>query len=131
MQRTRLGVYGVALKEGKILLVEQEGGPYKGKFDFPGGGNEFGETIEEALRREFAEEVACGFESMSWIANLTAVVLVQEAYTFYQIGLIYQVHGLHSLDGEGHLKHAWVDLRELNENNCSALLIQYLNQGTK
>lgn len=50
-------VYGVIIRDGKILLMPQwfEHGP---GYDFPGGGIELelGETIGEALRREIREE---------------------------------------------------------------------------
>lgn len=47
----RPSVYGVVVEKGKVLLSKQWDG-----YDFPGGGVEIGETIEEALIREFWEE---------------------------------------------------------------------------
>lgn len=47
----RPSVYGVALRDDKVLLVPQWDG-----YDFPGGGIEIGETIDEAFEREFREE---------------------------------------------------------------------------
>jgi len=47
----RPGVYGLLIEEGKILLSPQRDG-----YDFPGGGIEKDENIEEALKREFFEE---------------------------------------------------------------------------
>ncbi len=118
---TRTGVYGVAENEGKILLVKQECGPYAGKFDFPGGGMEFGETAEGALRREFAEEVAMEFDALHLIDNLTATADVD---SFYQIGMIYQVKGCRPIneDKGGDLQHVWADLMALSEGECSKLL---------
>jgi 8-oxo-dGTP pyrophosphatase MutT (NUDIX family) len=57
-----------------LLVVRQKRGPYAGKLDFPGGGIEFGESAELALRREFSEEVAMEFDSLQLIDNLTATV---------------------------------------------------------
>lgn len=132
---TRIGVYGVALEVEKILLIQQERGPFTGKFDFPGGGIEFGETAEFALRREFAEEVACGFDSLTLLDNLTAIVDVPEsstkaAYTFYQIGLIYQVAGLKPLKGheKGDLQYTWIDPKTLSQEKCSPLLWQFVKE---
>ncbi|MCU0652707.1 MAG: NUDIX domain-containing protein [Candidatus Pacebacteria bacterium] len=51
----RPSVYGVIVRDGKILLSRQWDG-----YDFPGGGVNLGERIEEALRREVWEET--GFE---------------------------------------------------------------------
>lgn len=49
----RLGVYAVMLREDKALLVTNRS---SGKFSFPGGGVDRGETLQEALRRELREE---------------------------------------------------------------------------
>lgn len=52
-----LGVYGLIIKEDKIVLIKKYGGPYDGKLDLPGGTIEFGETPEETLKRELLEEI--------------------------------------------------------------------------
>lgn len=135
---TRVGVYGVYFKKEKMLLIEQQRGPFKGKYDFPGGGIEFGETPKIALQREFAEEVAMGFDSLELKTNITSVLEVPKteekpAHTFYQVGMIYQVSGVYPLSGEetGELQYFWVDTRDLQEQNCSALLWQWVSQKLK
>lgn len=47
----RPAVYGVIVKDGKILMSKQWDG-----YDFPGGGIELGEPTEDALIREVKEE---------------------------------------------------------------------------
>jgi 8-oxo-dGTP pyrophosphatase MutT (NUDIX family) len=129
---SRTGVYGVAIANGKMLAIRQKRGPYAGKFDFPGGGVEFGESVESALRREFAEEVAMEFASMDLIGNLTATIDVSgtpdyEPYAFYQIGMIYRVNGCRLInDNEGEFQHFWVDAATLTEGECSKLLWKWL-----
>jgi len=124
----RIGVYGVAEKNGKMLLIQQKQGPFMDRYDFPGGGMEFEESPEQALRREFVEEVSMGFEEMTLLSNLTATTEVpKESYTFYQIGLIYRIRGLHVLENvqTSELQAFWIDLKSLSESQCSALLWKY------
>ena len=119
---SRVGVYGVVREGHNILVVEQAKGPYVGRFDLPGGGIEFGETIEGALHREFFEEVGMDFEVMKWMMNLTANVEMP-TYTFHQIGMIYSVTGLCVKKNENQeLKHTWVDIRTLREDAVSPFL---------
>ena len=56
MQNIRIRVAGILVKDGKILLVRHEKNG-KSYWLIPGGGMDFGETAEEALVREYQEEV--------------------------------------------------------------------------
>lgn len=48
----------VIKREGKVLIARrQKEGPLKGKWEFPGGKIEDGETPEECLKRELSEEL--------------------------------------------------------------------------
>jgi len=56
MSYIRIRAAGILLHEGKLLLVRHE----KGEMSYwllPGGGVDFGETVEDGLKREFREEV--------------------------------------------------------------------------
>ena len=53
-----IGCYGVVYNdEGEVLLIKKARGAYKGQFDLPGGGIEYGESADETLKREFEEEI--------------------------------------------------------------------------
>ena len=56
---------GILLKpNGDVLLAcRPEGKPYAGYWEFPGGKVESGESIVDALKREFAEEIAVHIQS--------------------------------------------------------------------
>jgi nucleoside triphosphatase len=72
----RPSVYAVVLNEGKVLLMINHS---SGKYTFPGGGVEIGETLEHALRREMREETGLEVE-------IGALVHVQEHFFYYDPG---------------------------------------------
>ena len=56
MKRIRVSA-AVIHKDGKIFATQRGYGEYKGKWEFPGGKREEGESGEEALYREIREEL--------------------------------------------------------------------------
>ena len=46
------GVYGVCIREGRILCIRKTRGPYRGRYDLPGGTPEERESLVETLKRE-------------------------------------------------------------------------------
>ncbi len=51
-----LTVDGVVIYDNGVVLVRRKNEPYKGSLALPGGFVEYGERVEEALRREIKEE---------------------------------------------------------------------------
>lgn len=128
----RIGVYGIAVKEGKRLLVKQQQGPHAGKWELPGGRIEAEESIEGALRREFHEEVGLSFEKMQLFQNLTAITDAMDEkgkpYRLHQIGLVYIVEGFSQLK-EADMEHAWISLKQLELEAISPFVQQCLQRG--
>jgi 8-oxo-dGTP diphosphatase len=55
-ERYNIRVYGLCIDNlGRILVTDERRGGYL-MTKFPGGGHEFGEGLDDALRREFQEE---------------------------------------------------------------------------
>ena len=53
----RIRLCGICVQDNKILLINHAGMNESGEFwSPPGGGLQFGETIEDCLKREFLEE---------------------------------------------------------------------------
>ena len=55
-ERPSVGVGGVLIREGRVLLIRRGKEPLRGRWVIPGGTVELGETLEQALVREMAEE---------------------------------------------------------------------------
>ena len=59
---TDLCVDGLLVKNGKILLLKRAREPFKGCWGLVGGSVESGETLMQALKREFKEETGLDVE---------------------------------------------------------------------
>jgi 8-oxo-dGTP diphosphatase len=86
--KLRIRVCGVLVENGKILLVRQKNNNGVSSFWLPpGGGLEYGESIESALKREFIEETNVEIELGSFI-TVTEFLKVP----FHAIELFYKVN---------------------------------------
>ena len=52
-----VGCGAAILRDGRLLLVKRRRAPEAGCWNLPGGKVDFGERVEDAIRREIAEEV--------------------------------------------------------------------------
>ncbi len=57
MERPKVGVGVIILKDGCVILQQRKGAHGEGTWSFPGGHLEAGESFEECARRETMEEV--------------------------------------------------------------------------
>ncbi|MCA1839536.1 MAG: NUDIX hydrolase [Actinobacteria bacterium] len=64
-----VGVGAVICEQSKVLLILRGRDPYLGHWSLPGGGLEFGETVEQAIVREVREETNLVVEpqGLAWI----------------------------------------------------------------
>ncbi|MBA3237691.1 MAG: NUDIX domain-containing protein [Parachlamydiaceae bacterium] len=131
---TRIGAYGIALKEDSILLVDKIQGPYTGLLDLPGGGVESGEHPEDTLKREFVEEVAMEFRSMTFVERHAFQLEVNkdgENFHFYHFGYLYRVAGFTEIsDALAEETFGWypistLDLERLTPFARAAVQIHY------
>jgi 8-oxo-dGTP diphosphatase len=92
-ERQRVAAYGVARREGEVLLTRaslNSGVP--GTWWLPGGGVEFGESPKECLAREFMEETGLNVRVGGVLDVLADVTdMVQKPVRIHSIRLIYEV----------------------------------------
>jgi len=65
-----VGVGAIIRDKGRIVLIRRDREPAKGRWSFPGGGVELGETIHEAVCREALEETGLQVE----VGDLVAII---------------------------------------------------------
>ncbi len=126
-----VGCYGLAKKDGKVLLIRKGRGPYTGLLDLPGGGIEYGEKPNDTIKREFMEEVGISIKDYSLREVSTNYVVwnmnenIEEDVSHY--GMIYDViiddGDIEKIrkDADGHdsLGAEWYDIKELNKEELT------------
>jgi len=130
------GVYGVCLQDGKLLCIEKTRGPYRHRFDLPGGSQEPGEGLTETLKREVLEET--GYTLIRYCNSRIYDVMVQEEgqdFAVHHIMAFYDIE----LDFEGSQKSLpqevlggsndsakaiWLNLEEITADNASPLVLK-------
>lgn len=97
--------------DGKFLIAQRPlDGLLGGLWEFPGGKQEVGETLPQALRREIQEELAMDIQVGDF------QISIKHAYTHFRITL-HAFHAIHLSGTPQHLgvrDHAWVTLADLD-----------------
>jgi 8-oxo-dGTP diphosphatase len=79
----RRGVVGVVLRDGRMLVIRRARSVVAPLvYCFPGGGIEAGESEEEALEREFREEVGVAFRPLRRLWRCVTAWKVELAWWF-------------------------------------------------
>jgi ADP-ribose pyrophosphatase YjhB (NUDIX family) len=104
-------------------------GPYTGTYDLPGGSIEFGESPEDALRREVTEETGLRCISCQLTNTLSHIKKycdkAGEPVTLHHIGIIYHADVDENEvinttgDNQDSLGAAWHSLAEIDFNQLS------------
>jgi len=86
LQRPKVGIGIMILKDGKVLLGKRKGSHGEGEYAFPGGHLEYMENFEECAKRETMEE--CGIEIEDVQFQFIANIKKYEPKHYIHIGLI-------------------------------------------
>lgn len=142
IRETRTGAYGICITNGTILVIHKAKGPYKGRYDLPGGGVEFGESPAEAVVREFLEEtgttvvvkeIVGAFSRVSKFVSDTGTQMVE----LHHMGFLYMVTQIEpgspvktDPDGLDSLGAVWLPLADVSPAMISPLVAEGLRYIT-
>ncbi|MFZ0885265.1 MAG: NUDIX hydrolase [Candidatus Acidiferrales bacterium] len=87
-ERPLVGVGGVVIAEGRALLIKRGGPPLEGEWSIPGGMLELGETLDQGVRRELAEETGIEVHVLDLIEVFERVFLDDDGRTRYHFVIL-------------------------------------------
>ena len=133
MITNHIGIYGICIRDNKLLCIKKGRGPYKNRFDLPGGSQKENEGLIETLVREFREET--GYQIKDYGDCRIYDVFVEESnrtvhhiMVFYNIDINLEQQDTISEKLEDELNDSsgiyWIDLEELDIKNSSPLILK-------
>lgn len=133
---THFGIYGIAINEGKILVVKKEIGPYKNRYDLPGGSrkNE-DEHLVETLKREIREEVGGIVISVVDSNIYDFLIEIKNGIKFLHIAVFYNIcikletsFRISKVDSFGEKNdssgYMWICMSDITIENSSPILLK-------
>lgn len=126
--QTRVSAYGLCVGPRGALLVRMGAGRFEGEWTVPGGGLDWGEHPEDAVRREVFEETGLAAEVGPLLGVFSQPFHRSEDRPFppvHVVGLYYAVTRVEGLlrdePGTDH-RAAWVPMHEVRGLHFSAIL---------
>lgn len=125
--RFTVRIYGILIREGKILLSHERIDDFNFT-KFPGGGLEFGEGPKDCLIREFREETGFGVNIIAHLYTSDFFIQSRFAPEEQVIGIYYMVSANAELNISGRqltqpfrnttnrISHSWMAVEELKED---------------
>ncbi|WP_455494156.1 NUDIX hydrolase [Gemella sanguinis] len=132
-----IGIYGICIIDNKLLCIKKERGPYKNRFDLPGGSQKENEGFTETLVREFKEETGYQIENYRNCRAYDIFVedmdrMVHHIMVFYDVDINFEQKDavLEILDDElnDSSETYWIDLEELDISNASPLILKLVQE---
>lgn len=105
-ERPQLAASAVIFREGKILLVRRAREPGRGRYSLPGGRVEWGETLEQAVHREVAEET-CITIAIIGLAGIRQVLPASGGGHFVVLSYAARWTGGDVVLNDEHTGHEW------------------------
>ena len=132
-----IGIYGICIIDNKLLCIKKERGPYKNRFDLPGGSQKENEGFTETLVREFKEETGYQIENYRNCRAYDIFVedmdcMVHHITVFYDVDINFEQQDaiLEILDDELNDSSGtyWINLEKLDISNASPLILKLVQE---
>ena len=131
--KTHFGVYGVYIKNGKILLIKKARGPYTELYDLPGGSQEKSESYVDTLKREFMEETGLNVIK-SENERFKSIIFSEFTQQSGETGVLQHNAVLYDvIETNGTLRTTcdkqdsngaiWIDINELSDKNATPYVL--------
>ena len=89
MDRPKVGIGILVVRDGKILIGERISSHGSGTFQIPGGHLEFGETFEETAKREVEEETGLKNIAVQGVISVNNdIAYIEEGKHFVSVGVL-------------------------------------------
>ena len=106
-------------ERNQILFVKRTSDPFKNHLSLPGGLVDYGERIEDALRREVKEETSLNVEPLEILGVYSDPDRDPRGHTISTVFVCLMVDNLKGKAGNGAREMCWINLNEI-ENNTYA-----------
>jgi 8-oxo-dGTP diphosphatase len=136
-----VGVGGVVVDEGRALLIRRGGPPLQGEWSIPGGLLEVGETIEQGIVRELAEETGLAVQVIELIevferifpaapnADGTTGDPARPQYHFVILDYLCEIRGGTLSAGSDAMEFAWAREEELANFDVTVAVTRVLRKA--
>ena len=112
----RITTAGICFKDNKVLIGKRiDKGSIACKWEFPGGKNRWGETIEDTLKREFKEELGVDVRVGDEIA--TCEFINKDTKYSLKAHQVFLDNDIDNLELSVHTELKWESLKNLKNYN--------------
>ncbi len=128
IQRTTTA--GICFKDNKVLIGKRvDKGSIACKWEFPGGKNRWGETIEDTLKREFDEELGVDVKVGEELASCDFVN--KDTHYTLKAHQVFLDKDIEDLELREHTQLKWESLSALKDYNFADSDMQIIKQLIK
>ena len=140
-EQPMIGVGGVVVEEARALLIRRGSAPLKGEWSIPGGLLEVGETLEQGVERELAEETGLEVRVIELIEVFERIFPAPPAadgkpgdpskpqYHFVILDYLCEIRGGSLCAGSDAQESAWAREEELAKFNLTVAVTRVLRKA--